>query len=485
MQGAILALFLAGSVLAQTRAAPTDFKPSVAYQLIETTLDITAHEIERVGARPTINSRELFLASAALYDAWAAYDAVAVPSHGEPARRPAGERTDANRQRAMGQALRVVLIDLYPAQRGLIDQKLPAAKGAAETVGAAVGARIVLARQHDGSNQLGDERGSAGTPYSDYTFYAPVNGPDRIVDPDRWQPIPFTLDDGRVVRPGFLTPHWYRVATYALSKADQFRPPPPPKVGSQEMRDELDEVVRLNAALTPQQKAVVEFMRDGPRSTGQSGHWLRFAMAVSRRDKHSLERDTKMFFAVAATCFDAFIAAWDTKRAYDSSRPWTLVRVLHKGEKLRGWLGPGRGVGLVAAEDWRPYSPASFVTPPFPGYVSGHSTVSGAAAKTLELFTGSDRFDDEETRRAGRTTEEGVTHALMQAVDGKASSEDEKTCDVVLALPTFSATAELAGLSRVLGGYHLQSDNVQGLALGRKVAEVDWQRTAKLFAGGR
>jgi membrane-associated phospholipid phosphatase len=268
-----------------------------------------------------------------------------------------------------------------------------------------------------------------------------------------------------------------------LKSAEQFRPGPPPKYGSAQLKQEVDEVLALNANLTPEQKATVEFMRDGPRSTGQSGHWLRFAQAVSRRDTHGLERDVKLFFAVAAACFDAFIAAWDTKRAYDSSRPWTLVRLYYAGKKVRGWLGPGQGVGELPAEKWAPYSPASFVTPPFPGYVSGHSTVSGAAAKTLRLFTGSDRFEDEDARRAGSLTEKGASHAVMMAVDGERASADEKACDVTLALPTFTATAELAGWSRVLGGYHIQSDNLAGLTLGRQVADVAWARSAALFDG--
>jgi hypothetical protein len=54
---------------------------------------------------------------------------------------------------------------------------------------------------------------------------------------------------------------------------------------------------------------------------------------------------------------------------------------------------------------------------------------------------------------------------------------------VTLALPTFTATAELAGWSRVLGGYHIQSDNLAGLTLGRQVADVVWARSAALFDG--
>jgi len=481
---------LSTAVSGQTRPPPPDWKPSVAYELIDFALEATARDIERVGARPTINSRELFLAAAALYDAWSLYDAKALPSHATPAlgRAPPAQRTDGHRQRAMLAALRTVLLDLYPAQRDFIEAECTkrgfSAQGAAELLGAKAGQRIVDAHHHDGANQLGDERGAKeGAAYGDYTFYAPVNGPDTVRDPDRWQPIPFTLDDGEVARPGFLTPHWYRVRPYALKSAEQFRPGPPPKYGSAQLKQEVDEVLALNANLTPEQKATVEFMRDGPRSTGQSGHWLRFAQAVSRRDTHGLERDVKLFFAVAAACFDAFIAAWDTKRAYDSSRPWTLVRLYYAGKKVRGWLGPGQGVGGLPAEKWAPYSPASFVTPPFPGYVSGHSTVSGAAAKTLRLFTGSDRFEDEDARRAGSLTEKGASHAVMMAVDGERASADERACDVTLALPTFTATAELAGWSRVLGGYHIQSDNLAGLTLGRQVADVAWARSAALFDG--
>src|SRR5205085_7995523 len=167
------------------------------------------------------------------------------------------------------------------------------------------------------------------------------------------------------------------------------------------LRKEVDEVLAFNGNLTPEQKAVVEFMRDGPRSTGQSGHWLRFAQAVSRRDKHNLDQDVKLYFAVGNVAFDAFIAAWDAKRYYDSSRPWTLVRHYYAGKKVVGWAGPGKGVVTLPAEDWHPYSPMTFITPPFPGFPSGHSTASGAAAKMLELFTGSDRFGDTEQRTAG------------------------------------------------------------------------------------
>ncbi|MEA2337230.1 MAG: hypothetical protein QOE82_1237, partial [Thermoanaerobaculia bacterium] len=112
---------------------------------------------------------------------------------------------------------------------------------------------------------------------------------------------------------------------------------------------------------------------------------------------------------------------------------------------------------------------------------SGHSTVSGACAKTLELFTGSDYFGEVEKRKAGVLTEADVDCVTIQGRDGKAAQPIN--CDVELKLPTFTATAELAGISRVMGGYHVQADNVEGLALGRKVAQFEWPRIRAYFDG--
>ena len=39
----------------------------------------------------------------------------------------------------------------------------------------------------------------------------------------------------------------------------------------------------------------------------------------------------------------------------------------------------------MMGQDWRPYSPATFLCPAFPSYVSGHSTVSGACSEALRL----------------------------------------------------------------------------------------------------
>jgi hypothetical protein len=272
------------------------------------------------------------------------------------------------------------------------------------------------------------------------------------------------------------------VKPFALERADQFRPPPPPKVGTPQLKLEVDENIEANATLTLQHKTVVELMRDGPRSTGQSGHWLRFAADISRRDKYTVDQDVKLFFVVGNIVFDAFISCWETKRFYDSSRPWTLVRHYYAGKTVNGYLGACKGVGSIPAEQWHPYSPRSFVTPPFPGYTSGHATASGAAARILELFTGSDRLEVVVVRKAGDLTEAQCSAGEMQAKDGvPAKIPDRK--EVRLELPTLSSTAAMAADSRMLGGYHIATDNNVGLEVGKKVADYSWPRYQAYFDG--
>ncbi len=116
-------------------------------------------------------------------------------------------------------------------------------------------------------------------------------------------------------------------------------------------------------------------------------------------------------------------------------------------------------------------------------YVSGHSTVSAACARVLELFTGSDAFGAVEQRQPGELTEPGVSCQVMQGSDGQRATDTTLSCEVALQLPTFSSTAEMAGLSRVLGGYHIQANNLEGLKLGRKVAAFDWPLVHKYFDG--
>jgi hypothetical protein len=451
---------------------------SLAYEWLDIALEATALDVDRVGARPTIISRQLSIFGTALFDAWAAYDEKAVGSRlGDRLRRPRAEHTLANKRTAISHAAYRALLYAFPDQAAFVTQEMkrlgydPADTSLDPTTPVGVGNLAAQAlidyRRRDGSNAHGDEPGSNGKPYSDYTGYQPVNTVDKIVDPDRWQPITFTLPDGKKVTPGFLTPHWFKVKPFVIDRADQFRPGPPPTTRTDDarLREETAQVLAYNASLTPRQKAEVEFMRDGPRSTAQSGHWLRFAQDVSRRDRHGLDEDVKLYFAIANVAFDAFLACWDTKRHYDSSRPWTLVRHYYAGQTIVGWAGTDGGTRTMPAEEWHPYSPQNFITPPFPGYTSGHATVSGACAKILERFTGSDHFGFKERRPCCELTER------------------QQGAIAELDLPTFSATAEMAAVSRAMGGYHIPIDNQVGIEIGRKLADFSWPRYQAYYRG--
>ncbi len=467
--------------------------PSAAYRWLDILQEAGGRSVDRFGARPTILSRDMALVLTAVYDAWAAYDDRAVGTRlGGSLRRPPAERTTENKSKAVAYAAFRMLRFVYPEDAAWLAEQMrreghdpddvstdPATPPG---VGNSAAAALIAYRSRDGANQLGDEPGGRGGAYSDYTFYEPRNPRDRVVDPDRWQELPFDDGKGGTIYCPFLTPHWYRVKPFALESSSQFRPGPQPKVGSEQLRKDVEACIEYNGRLSLEEKSVVEFMRDGPRSTGQSGHWLRFAADVSRRDRQTLDQDVRLFFSIANIVFDAFISCWETKRFYDTSRPWTLIRHLYKGRMIRGYLGPCKGFGLIPGESWLPYSPSTFVTPPFPGYTSGHATASGAAARMLELFTGSDRFGAVAVRKAGELTELGCSVPQMQAFGGvPAALKDDR--EVRLELPTFSGTAEMAALSRALGGYHIPTDNIVGLEVGRKIAVWSWPKYRAYFDG--
>jgi hypothetical protein len=468
---------------------------TVAYRWLDIMLEVTGREVDAVGARPTIISRQMAIPMTAMFDAWAAYDEHAVGTRlGGDLRRPVEEHTQVNKEKAISHAIYLTLVDLFPndevwlaeqmREMGYDPEERSTDLSTPQGIGQAAAQAVLAYRRKDGANQDGGMPGSSGEPYSDYTGYEPKNTLEQVNDPDRWQPIPFDDGKGGTFAPGFLTPHWHQVKPFALESSDQFRPPAQPLVGSEQLKQEVDECVAFNGGLTLEQKSIVEFMRDGPRSTGQSGHWLQFAQDVSRRDRYDLDADVKLFFTIANTAFDAFIASWEAKRHYDSSRPWTLIRsVYHAEEEIVGYLGECKGVGTIPGNQWFPYSPPTFVTPPFPGYPSGHSTVSGACSKMLELFTGSDHFGAYTRHQAGIYTEAECSTTQMQAREGQPDADVPRSKETVLKLPTFTSTADMAGISRVMGGYHIESDNVWGLKLGRDVAEYTWSKYQAYFDG--
>jgi len=445
-------------------------KNNIAYKWGEVALTATANDTEKFKPRPTVTSRILGLIWTAVFDAWSRYDAKATPLFlAGVNRRPLSEHNLKNKETAISYAAYNTMMTYFFSDSVLLKNTMkelgldPGNKSLDATTAIGIGnlaaKTVIEARLLDGSNQTGTVNGSDGNPYSDYTGYMPVNSADTLNDLKRWQPKYFSDGKGGKYAPGCLTAHWNKVKPLLLDSASEFRPAPPPALGSEKLNNEIKQVVELQANLSNEQKALVEFMRDGPRSVQQAGHWFIFAQNVSVRDNHTLDDDVKMYFLVEATAMDAFIACWDAKMYYDFARPYSLVHDYYQNQVVQLWGGPGKGMIQAKGTEWRPYSPDTFLCPAFPSYVSGHSTVSGACADVLRLYTGSDFFGQEVKRVPGEFTE-----------------PDNLGDTVTLKFPTFSETADMAGISRVIGGYHIQSDNVEGLKLGRNIASFVWKK---------
>jgi hypothetical protein len=340
-------------------------------------------------------------------------------------------------------------------------------------------AAVLSFRHGDGSNQLGDLNPGA---YSDWTGYASVNPPSTVpinpalvFDPNHWQPL--TYDDGataptpHIVTQSFVGAQWYRVVPFALTSSDQFRSFVaqfgPASFGSETYLKQSQDLIDISANLTDEQKMIAEYWANGPHTELPPGHWALFGEFVSRRDNHTIDEDAKMFFALSNAIFDAGIAAWDAKRAFDSVRPITSIPYLFRGQRIRAWH-PFQGTQTFDGSLWIPYQKTTFPTPPFPEYISGHSAFSAAGAQILKLFTRSDRFDDSVTFPAGSSnTEPGFTPKQ----------------EVTLYWDTFTDAADQAGISRRYGGIHFELGDLVGRATGRLVADQAWKKALSFING--
>ncbi|GHO59996.1 haloperoxidase [Ktedonobacter robiniae] len=422
---------------------------------------------------PTVASRALAIVHTCMYDAWTAYDRVALPTQRNGLRKQRqGGKNWKSIELSVSYAAYHALVDLFPSQTPVFDIMMrglgydPGNTCTDPTNPSGIGnvaARAVLSyRSRDGSNQLNG--------YVDTSHYIPVNSPDALVSPLHWQPLRV---NGIVQK--FTTPHWGTIAPFALSSGKQFRPPGPVMdSASSAYRHQAETIVRYSATLNNTMKTIADYWANGPNSETPPGHWALFcqflsAHSISRKNKHDIGDDIKMFFALSNALFDASIACWDAKRAYDYVRPISAVRYLYAGKPLVCWGGVGKGtVTMPDGAHFLPYQESSVVTPPFPEYVSGHSTFSAAGAYILRQIHASDRFGDSFTAAPGSSL---IEPGLAPKVS------------VTLFWPTFSAAADEAGLSRQYGGIHFNQADHDGRTLGRQVAIQVWQK-AEAFING-
>ena len=277
-------------------------------------------------------------------------------------------------------------------------------------------------------------------------------------------------------------------------------------------------------------RVLAEFWADGPNSETPPGHWNTIANHVTDQlgdetrlggtgpTVDALEWEVKLYFALNAAVHDAACAAWSLKRYYDGYRPIAGIRFMGQlgqssdpsapayhqnglplipglielvtpssslpGQRHFGlpvnamavlaWPGEPEnpltqqsGVRWVLADNWFPYQRKTFVTPAFPGYVSGHSTFSRAAAEVLAAFTGSPFFPG----------------GLSSYTVSKLTFEAGPSAPVVLQWATYFDAADQAGLSRLWGGIHVSVDDLTGRRLGALCGQSVWALAHRYFDG--
>ncbi|MGB3534421.1 MAG: DUF6851 domain-containing protein [Microcoleaceae cyanobacterium] len=476
---------------------------------------------------PTIASRAYAMVHTAMFDAWASYDPVAtLTQFGDSLQQPLSENTTANKTEAMSFSAYRVLSELFPEQIETFDRLMaelgydPNNTTTDTTTAAGIGnitaAALLEFRLEDGSNKLGHHPNSDATAISDMSGYQPFNPVGDPINLERWTPenVPIDAAPGETQQvQSFLSAHWGDVIPFALDSGDQFRPQPPEPfllveaeynldagtitlengavveispdlvgtVINPEFIAQADRVVTASADLTDEQKLIAEFWEDGGGTSFPPGTWMTFGQFVSARDNHSLDQDAQQFFALGNAVFDASIATWESKTAYDYTRPIRLIRELGElgligefnpelgGYAIDAWV-PGVGTQTILATEFLTYqTPGSDPSPPFAEYTSGHSAFSAAGAEILRQFTGSDIFGADVTFATGESRFEPGTTPQQTTI---------------LAWDTFSEAADEAGISRIYGGIHFDDGDLNGRILGQQVGQVVWQKSQDLITPG-
>jgi len=375
---------------------------------------------------PPAASRALAITHVAIFDAVNAIDRTFVPYQIALVAPP---RT--SREAAVASAAHRALESLFPARAAALDEALQASlalvpDGDAETEGVSLGVRaadaILAARADDGWNA-------------------------RVVHeltplPGHWQPTP-------PANAAPLAAQWANLRPFAMSSPSQFTPNNVPSLRSAKYTAEFREVKSLGAidstTRTADQTAIARFWSNGAGTATPPGHLNTLAAIAAARRHLGISTSARLFAMLNVAMADAAIMAWNAKYATDFWRPVTAIRAADTDGNPR----------TVAEASWTPL----LVTPPFPAYVSGHASFSGAAAAVLRAFFRSDRF---------RFT---------------LPSEDPSIAP--RAFTSFFQAARESADSRLYGGIHWRSDNEDGLAAGRRIGTFVFATLFRPSAAGR
>ncbi len=314
---------------------------------------------------------------------------------------------------AADQAAHDMLVALYPDFQSMLDAELQEdlgqiADGPDKTngvaVGAAVASEIVVFRAKDGSD-ITPPPFKAGTAPGDYQL-----------TPPNFAPADFT--------------QWPGVALFALARADEFRPAPPPTLTSDEYVSVFNEVKSLGIAAsttrTADQTVIGKFWNGNIQD-----FWNEIAQSAVAAHHLSLIQSARLFALLNISLADTTISFFEAKYTYNFWRPVTSIRLAGEDNDPRTQADP----------NWLPLSTK---TAPDPSYPGAHSAISFAGAEVLRAYFG-DRFTFDVTSESFA----GVTRHFT----------------------SFTAAAEEAGLSRIYAGQHFRTDHNAGKLLGRQVAE--------------
>jgi hypothetical protein len=223
---------------------------------------------------------------------------------------------------------------------------------------------------------------------------------------------------------GVTEPYWGYNRPFALKGWNDCSAPAPPaysRTPGTPLYEEARQVMEIRKTLTPDQKEIALYWADNPGETATpAGHWLSIGSQMIEQRNLSAPQAAWMMVVTSTALADAFISAWAYKFRLNLIRPRTFIR-------------------QTMDSTWEPAIP----TPPFPEYLSGHSTLSGAAAGALTTLLGVVSFTD--------STNVSLGHPARR-------------------FESFSAAAVEAGQSRIYGGIHYPSANLEGRKLGECIA---------------